>query len=605
MKLSRGSIFAAAVALVWMLSAVISITLSFTAGAVQLVWLPSAISVAGLYIARKGDRSRLLLALLPANLLLNLWFGMGPLQSLGFTVANFTELLIIVALSRRVIGHRSINSLHLQDMVLLFLGVVAGTLVSAILVYPFRADQHLANVAWWLLSKTLGVTVGVPLLIQAHRWFRDRKTSKSRLHKDRAPAFLISMVAMFGLSWLVLGSSSLPLGPLLLAGLMFAVVRFGQLGASGSVLAFGIAGTIRMHGDGIPGMVGSFDGPVAGIVLQGYMLLMLAASLPLAALFAQHDRLTLRLNVRNARMRESLLMLSMAEEIARIGRWHYDARTGKQDWSRQMFLINGVPPSLGRDPGDMKALLPDGGAELFGQLEHHAKDRARFSFEYRIRTPAGEDRILKMYASNQFADDGELVGTFAVVMDVTEHYQRQEALDNERTRAMRLAAEAQYLAHTDPLTGLANRRRAITQIEKCVRRSEQDGRPTALISFDIDHFKRVNDANGHQIGDNVLVRIADIARSQARANDLIGRLGGEEFVWLLPGAGADEALAAAERLRQAIELESSAGGLPQVTASIGYALWREGDDANQLLGRVDAALYEAKGAGRNKVQKAA
>ena len=127
----------------------------------------------------------------------------------------------------------------------------------------------------------------------------------------------------------------------------------------------------------------------------------------------------------------------------------------------------------------------------------------------------------------------------------------------------------------------------------------------ALISFDIDHFKRVNDTRGHQIGDDVLMRISDIARSQARASDLIGRMGGEEFVWLLPGAGPEEARMAAERLRQAIEQESADGGLPQVTASIGYALWREGDEASALLARVDKALYEAKQAGRNTVQKAA
>ncbi|HTN15084.1 MAG TPA: sensor domain-containing diguanylate cyclase, partial [Sphingomonadaceae bacterium] len=325
----------------------------------------------------------------------------------------------------------------------------------------------------------------------------------------------------------------------------------------------------------------------------------------LAALLLDHDRLALRLKARNARMRENLLMLNMAEEVARIGRWRYDPRTGEQDWSRQMFLINGLDPTLGRDPGDLTMMLPDGGAELFGQLAHHAKDRARYSFEYRIRPPMGDERILKMYATNEFTDSGELACMFGVVMDVSEHHQRQEALDKERTRAMRLAAEAQYLAHTDPLTGLANRRRTIAQLQKCIRRSEQDGRPTALILFDIDHFKRVNDTSGHQMGDDVLVRIADIARAQAGASDVIGRMGGEEFVWVMPGAGQDEVQAAAERLRQAIECESAEGGLPPVTASVGYALWRDGDDANNLLARVDAALYEAKDAGRNKVKQAA
>ena len=290
---------------------------------------------------------------------------------------------------------------------------------------------------------------------------------------------------------------------------------------------------------------------------------------------------------------------------ARIGRWRYDPATDKQDWSRQLFLINGIHSPRGGDPGDVKHMLPDGGKELWGLLKHHAQDRARYSFEFRVRTPQGDERILKMHATNEFDEGGELKSRFGVVIDVTEHHQRQDALDKERTRAMRLAAEAQYLAHTDPLTGLANRRRTITQLDKFIARCEVEDRKLALIAFDIDHFKQVNDTHGHQTGDDVLVRVADIARGEVRASDLIGRMGGEEFVWMLPDASLDETANAAERLRRAIENDSGKGGLPTVTASIGYALWQPGDDAGGLLARADVALYEAKGAGRNQVQKAA
>jgi diguanylate cyclase (GGDEF)-like protein len=191
------------------------------------------------------------------------------------------------------------------------------------------------------------------------------------------------------------------------------------------------------------------------------------------------------------------------------------------------------------------------------------------------------------------------------VIDVTDHRRRQDALDKERTRAMRLAAEAQHLAQTDALTGLANRRRTIDQLEKCLAGCNGQSHSLAVIAFDIDHFKQVNDGHGHQTGDEVLVRVAEIARSEARASDLIGRTGGEEFLWLLPEAGEPVARAAALRLRQAIEQRSGEGGLPRVTASIGYALWQEGDDAGGLLARADAALYRAKHTGRNKVQRAA
>jgi diguanylate cyclase (GGDEF)-like protein len=605
-KLPKGNGFAAIVALVWAASAIASIALRDGMGAVLLMWFPSAIAVTALFLAKKGDRLPVLLALTLGNLVLNLWYGLTIVRSTGYVIANLAEPLIIVTIAKYVVGRRGHKSLRLRDMVLLFLGVVAGSLASAIIALPFRPQQDLVQFAWWILATMLGTTVGTPILLYLHEWGQKLRRGEASLARSVPQWFFFSMAALFLLSWVTLDVAQVPLVSLVLMALVFIVTRYGQIGASVGVFTFGLAGTLHSVGNAAPAAYLEGWRPFeAGITLQLLMLMMMATSLPLAALLVQHDRLAIRLKARNARMRENLLLLNMAEEVARIGRWRYDPRSAEQDWSRQMYLINGLDPAMGPDPGDIKELLPDGGEELFGQLAHHSRDRARYSFEYRIRPPHGDERILKMYATNQFTEGGELATMFGVVMDVTEHHQRQEALDKERTRAMRLAAEAQYLAHTDPLTGLANRRRMITQLEKCVRRSQQDGRPMALISFDIDHFKRVNDTKGHQTGDDVLMRISDIARAQARASDLIGRMGGEEFVWLLPGAGPEEAKAAAERLRHAIEQESSEGGLPQVTASIGYSLWREGDDANTLLGRVDKALYEAKEAGRNQVQKAA
>ena len=605
-KLPKGNGFAAFVALVWAASAIASIALRDGLGAVLLMWFPSGIAVTALFLAKKGERFPVILALALGNLLLNAWYGLSPIRSAGYLLANLAEPAIVVAVAKYVVGRRGLKALRLRDMVLMFLGVVAGSSASAAIALPFRPQQDAVQVAWWILATMLGTTVGAPILLYLYEWFGKVRRGEAGLIRHFPKWFFFSMATLFLLSWATLDFAQVPMVSLVLMGLVLIVTRYGQIGASVGVCTFGLAGTLHSIGKISPAAyLASWPPFQAGITLQLFMLMMMATSLPLAALLLDHDRLAIRLKARNARMRENLLLLNMAEEVARIGRWRYDPRSGEQDWSRQMFLINGLDPNLGRDPGDIKELLPDGGEELFGQLAHHSRDKARYSFEYRVRPPHGDERILKMYATNEFDENGDLATMFGVVVDVSEHHQRQEALDKERTRAMRLAAEAQYLAHTDPLTGLANRRRTITQLEKNVRRSEQDGRPMAVISFDIDHFKRVNDSNGHQTGDEVLMRISDIARAQARASDLIGRMGGEEFVWLLPGAGAEEARTAAERLRHAIEQESSEGGLPQVTASIGYALWRDGDDANQLLGRVDKALYEAKEAGRNQVQQAA
>jgi len=591
------------VGLVWMASVAGSLALRQAAGAVPLLWLPSSITVAALYLMPREGRLALLASIAVGSAIINFHVGLDAVTSLFYVLAALAEPVITVGIARRVLHGRRLESVDLKDMVLLFLGALAGSGASGLIAFPL--EHGVASLGWWIYARTLGTVVGAPIIISLHDRLKRRKGGWRQVVARLPKTFLLVQAGIFALSLWVVATPYFSLTQLVLAALVLVVVRYGQLAASCGVLAFAIAGTIESIGGASPAAYLDYPPIEGGVILQSFMGLMLATSLPLAALLMRHDRLAQRLAARNARMRENLLMLRMAEEVGRIGRWRYDPRTGVQDWSRQMYLINGLDPAMGRDPGDLKALLPDGGKELFGQLAHHAHDRARYSFEYRIQPPHGEERILKMHVSNQFDEDGELVGIFSVVMDVTQHHQRQEALDKERTRAMRLAAEAQYLAHTDPLTGLANRRRAITQLEKCVRRAETGGGPLALVSFDIDHFKRINDTNGHQTGDDVLVRVADIARNQTRASDLIGRIGGEEFIWILPDAGADEVRHAAERLRQAIEQESSENGLPMVTASIGYALWCEGDDANRLLARVDKALYEAKQAGRNTVQKAA
>jgi diguanylate cyclase (GGDEF)-like protein len=122
--------------------------------------------------------------------------------------------------------------------------------------------------------------------------------------------------------------------------------------------------------------------------------------------------------------------------------------------------------------------------------------------------------------------------------------------------------------------------------------------------LDLDHFKRINDECGHAVGDWVLREVARACASRAREEDVVGRLGGEEFAVLLPGVDAADALLAAEALRGAIaRIDGPAGGchLP-ISASIGVASSKDGSDAyRQLLADADAAMYAAKQAGRNRI----
>jgi diguanylate cyclase (GGDEF)-like protein len=167
--------------------------------------------------------------------------------------------------------------------------------------------------------------------------------------------------------------------------------------------------------------------------------------------------------------------------------------------------------------------------------------------------------------------------------------------------------ELAHLATIDPLTELYNRRHFIDVGERELRRAHRYGRPLTLLMLDLDHFKRINDTFGHAAGDRVLRRAAAAWSRTLREADLIGRVGGEEFAVILPEIGCDEAAAVAERLQSALvglELGSEAGDIV-VSASIGVAALAPEEDLDGLLSRADAALYEAKNAGRNSIRIAA
>jgi diguanylate cyclase (GGDEF)-like protein len=160
----------------------------------------------------------------------------------------------------------------------------------------------------------------------------------------------------------------------------------------------------------------------------------------------------------------------------------------------------------------------------------------------------------------------------------------------------RLAAEARV----DKLTGVLNRRgfeeRAAVEVERARRFDSWIG----AVTFDIDYFKRVNDEWGHETGDRVLEHLGEVLRTESRSADVVARMGGEEFVALLPGVDADDAMAYAERVREAFASEAGLGVLhPTVSAGVSAAI--APDTVDQLLQPADSALYAAKRAGRDRV----
>ncbi|MEX2324609.1 MAG: GGDEF domain-containing protein [Nitriliruptoraceae bacterium] len=173
---------------------------------------------------------------------------------------------------------------------------------------------------------------------------------------------------------------------------------------------------------------------------------------------------------------------------------------------------------------------------------------------------------------------------------------RLERLAHEQARAEMFAEQAL----TDALTGVANRRKLEDHLDRLLADPQGSTEPFAVVLVDLDRFKRVNDVFGHTVGDEVLIEVTARMRAQVRADDVVGRWGGEEFLLLAPQTTLEDAAALAERCRRHIA-EQDMPEVGRVTASFGVATFEPGDSARTLVRRADLALYTAKEEGRNRV----
>jgi diguanylate cyclase (GGDEF)-like protein len=183
-------------------------------------------------------------------------------------------------------------------------------------------------------------------------------------------------------------------------------------------------------------------------------------------------------------------------------------------------------------------------------------------------------------------------------------YVLAQALERTARHGFQLELQLEAEARLDPLTGIANRRRLEEQGEQEVERARRFRRPLTLLLLDLDHFKSINDRFGHATGDHVLKAVARLVGNNLRQTDLFARLGGEEFVALLPETDLDTAEILAEQLRHLLSFAPLRhdGLAIEVTASIGVAAYcPELSSVAAILRAADEALYAAKSGGRNQV----
>jgi diguanylate cyclase (GGDEF)-like protein len=259
-------------------------------------------------------------------------------------------------------------------------------------------------------------------------------------------------------------------------------------------------------------------------------------------------------------------------------------------------------------------LCQDEQLELLHELTREVfGDHTVEAFDWRFSDVYGNPKHLACSTFPLHNLDGAVAGGIMACYDVTAQKQYEQQVEEQFLRLNEYSLEIEQskyeleeanrrlesLAATDGLTGLLNHRAFQGALLRETKRAERDGKPFALILMDVDKFKQFNDEFGHPEGDVVLKCVAGILQECARGSDAVARYGGEEFVVVLPGAGADGAVASAERMRYA--LEKGDWPLRQVTASFGVSVWAPNITPAQLIAQADAALYQSKHAGRNCV----
>lgn len=283
-------------------------------------------------------------------------------------------------------------------------------------------------------------------------------------------------------------------------------------------------------------------------------------------------------------------MLQKLHKIRGIGYWQMSLTTGDMYWSEMVYEFFGVDPD--RFIPDRKHFIrlvhpPD--RKKVAKAQQTLKKTGVIDIKYRIVQPSGNVRWIHEIADNSAPDDPDIL--LSTLQDITEHKALEKKLRNQ--------------AITDDLTGTFNRGHFMKRLRQAFSHFRRSENNVAVLLFDVDHFKHVNDTYGHAVGDKVLKQVCRLFKERFRETDVIGRLGGEEFAVLLFEITPEAALAIADNIRQklaATAFTTETGDTFHISVTCGVAHFTEEDPTEEsILHRADTSLYTGKHHGRNQV----
>lgn len=566
-------------------------SLFWTRGGVQIatMWPAGGLAVAVLASVDRAHLWRYAIAVVVGSLGANIACGTPFWTGSFYTVANVVEtLLAIHLLSRCPFGQPSFVDVRQVGCFCAIAAIACG--VSTVIASAGTTWTDWRFAVSWFATDLLGIVLTAPLAFLLAQQRRDDPTASVEWPQRRTLALALGGVAV--VSVLVFFQSWLPILFLPFAALMAATYATGPLGAAAGTLVVALVGSAAINlGYGPTALIHEGSGAQA-FFLQSYLVVLMGCALSMAALQTARTMLF-------AVLRERTRLLFMAERVAKVGHWHLELRSGEVAWSEEVFRLYGLngndEPSLERA---LAAYHEDDRERLTEAVANSTRTGQGFRLRARIVRPDGDVRHADVSAEAVLVD-GTVRSLFGIVQDITEYVETERNLEASREEAL-------VLAETDALTALPNRRRILHAIDAALQEAALSGAPLSVAMFDIDHFKKVNDVHGHAAGDAVLRRVAASAKGAVRRSDLVGRLGGEEFIVLLPSADQAVAMEIAERIRRDIETGGTDGPTdPKVTTSVGVAIFAGEENVAALIHRADLALYQAKSEGRNASRLAA
>jgi diguanylate cyclase (GGDEF)-like protein/PAS domain S-box-containing protein len=326
-------------------------------------------------------------------------------------------------------------------------------------------------------------------------------------------------------------------------------------------------------------------------------------------------------------------MAQQVELIADIGHFIFDLKEEAYIYISQGFArIHGVSVDeyasmVGSRDDDMEDVHPEDYEKLADTYEQHRRSGEEFNVEYRIHRSDGEIRWIREQGTSLRSGTGEATQSIGVIQDITRQYHTEhnlrdarrtlESMVKNRTRKLadtvkqlkgeirerkKIAAELDFLANHDALTGLPSLRLCKDRLERSLAEARRKRQMSAVMFLDLDGFKNINDHHGHEFGDLVLKATADRIQAGIRETDTVARIGGDEFIIILsslPEIAIAERIAdnLINQIAQPLRVGQSE---VQVSASIGIALYpADGDSAEELMRAADSAMYRIKHQGKN------